>query len=449
MPLLPSLLFFALLAAPSLAVAGCLKEPDFSNAFKTQLNSQKLDTLFKNGVFLGEGSFGKVHQIPWNGGSSAVKRVRKPRSYSEITLVETEIAFMKAMSGKKSVVDFYGCLENNEFLYLAQEKLYKDLESATVLLDLKGLSVNDRLAKYKRIAEIFGLLHQAGIIHEDIKPPNIMTTDEHLTDFRIIDMGLSSKTGKDVLGGSPIFNSPDKIGINIPKAAPSHDIYALGLTFAVLESKIEEIFKGLTNSCVTYSLTTTCHDTIMRNVEEALKKSGMDSLTNTIKKACAYSSLSRYRSMEELAADIGKLLGTDEAKAKKGFDEKQFADLLKSKQKLSKAKNSRQQVKAEKNYLKQDNFYKDNKILTKGLKPTYYNKNEKPTENETLDKNLKEDPMNRKNKTPTNQYANVPAKVDTNIGNKPEERNFKKKKEDMFLKVGEDPNNLRWKYLIV
>ena len=54
-------------------------------------------------------------------------------------------------------------------------------------------------------------MHGLNLIHEDLKPENIMTNDKNFSNFKIIDMVMVCSTYTNVFGGSPLFNSPEKI----------------------------------------------------------------------------------------------------------------------------------------------------------------------------------------------------------------------------------------------
>ncbi|MUL66952.1 protein kinase [Mycobacterium sp. CBMA 234] len=82
-----------------------------------------------------------------------------------------------------------------------------------------------------KLAGALETAHQAGILHRDVKPGNILLTDYHqpqLTDFGIARMAGGFETGTGVVTGSPAFTAPEVLGGRSPSAAS--DVYSLGAT---------------------------------------------------------------------------------------------------------------------------------------------------------------------------------------------------------------------------
>ncbi|WP_018602610.1 serine/threonine-protein kinase [Mycobacterium sp. 155] len=82
-----------------------------------------------------------------------------------------------------------------------------------------------------KLAGALETAHQAGILHRDVKPANILLTDygqPQLTDFGIARMAGGYETGTGVITGSPAFTAPEVLGGRSPSAAS--DIYGLGAT---------------------------------------------------------------------------------------------------------------------------------------------------------------------------------------------------------------------------
>jgi eukaryotic-like serine/threonine-protein kinase len=97
----------------------------------------------------------------------------------------------------------------------------------------RGILEPDVLRYVEQIAKALVVVHQAGIFHRDLKPPNVMlrSNDEVV----LIDFGLARNVGglqstrKGVLRGSPYYMSPEQ-ALGEPLDART-DLYSLGIIF--------------------------------------------------------------------------------------------------------------------------------------------------------------------------------------------------------------------------
>jgi len=121
----------------------------------------------------------------------------------------------------------YGVQSGHE--YLAMEYFPRgDLKSRLQ----KGLSEDTAVHYVEKIANALRVLHHAGVLHRDLKPPNVMLREND--DIALIDFGLSrhvqgtlrnTRTG--VLRGSPYYMSPEQaLGESLDART---DLYSLGI----------------------------------------------------------------------------------------------------------------------------------------------------------------------------------------------------------------------------
>ncbi len=99
---------------------------------------------------------------------------------------------------------------------------------------LRGILEADALRYLEQIARALQVVHEAGILHRDLKPPNLMLRENDT--LVLIDFGLartlggapnSTRTG--VLRGSPYYMSPEQaLGEDLDGRT---DLYGLGILF--------------------------------------------------------------------------------------------------------------------------------------------------------------------------------------------------------------------------
>jgi CheY-like chemotaxis protein/aminoglycoside phosphotransferase len=130
------------------------------------------------------------------------------------------------------VVEIYDYGVHAGFEYLAMEYLPRGDLKARIQ---RGVTEREALQFLQRIAEALQVVHQAGMLHRDLKPPNVMLRENDavaLIDFglaRQIEGGTTSlQTGKTgVLRGSPYYMSPEQaLGEQLDGRS---DFYSLGI----------------------------------------------------------------------------------------------------------------------------------------------------------------------------------------------------------------------------
>ncbi|HUJ23388.1 MAG TPA: protein kinase [Bryobacteraceae bacterium] len=91
-----------------------------------------------------------------------------------------------------NIVTIYDIGESEGFLYIAMECV----AGKTLARHIrgKGLSVADALKYAVQIADALAAAHEAGVVHRDLKPGNIMITDRGLV--KLLDFGLAKVTGR-------------------------------------------------------------------------------------------------------------------------------------------------------------------------------------------------------------------------------------------------------------
>ena len=130
-----------------------------------------------------------------------------------------------------AVVDIYdyGVFDGRE--YIAMEYFpCGDLKARI----LNPITEGEAIDYLKRIANALGVIHGEGILHRDLKPPNIMVREDG--QIVLIDFGLAKNlhsgtrsTAAGVLRGSPYYMSPEQAqGEELDSRS---DLYSLGVIF--------------------------------------------------------------------------------------------------------------------------------------------------------------------------------------------------------------------------
>lgn len=155
---------------------------------------------------------------------------------SEIDDPEDQRVFAREYEALKSlnhpsIVTIYDYGNNAGREYLAMEYFPRgDLKARL----LRGILEADALRYLEQIARALQVVHAAGILHRDLKPPNLMLRDNDtlvLIDFGLARnlSGAANLTRTGVLRGSPFYMSPEQaLGEDLDGRS---DLYSLGILF--------------------------------------------------------------------------------------------------------------------------------------------------------------------------------------------------------------------------
>lgn len=171
---------------------------------------------------IGKGAFSSVYQGTCISTQEkvAIKRIHKiTLDVFGVSVMTREIKIIKfLMQNKqhKNIIKYFDVVENNSYVYIIMELCNNGtLESILVR------PINDKYVRHYAIQMIDGIyfLHSNNIVHRDIKPCNILVTENYKT-IKLCDFGFSYNKNWDpdclshVVFGSPVYMAPELFCVN-------------------------------------------------------------------------------------------------------------------------------------------------------------------------------------------------------------------------------------------
>ena len=172
-----------------------------------------------------------------------------------------------------------------------------------VMLKEKELSLKEVVDIVLQIAEGLNAAHKKGIVHRDIKPDNIMVTDERIV--KIMDFGLAKLKGSSKLTkthstlGTLSYMSPEQArGEEVDQRT---DIFSFGVVLYEMITG-RRPFKGEHEAAIIYSLVNETPEPLAR-----YKTNVPNDLQRIIDKALSKERSERYQHIDEMIADLQRV----------------------------------------------------------------------------------------------------------------------------------------------
>ncbi len=171
-------------------------------------------------------------------------------------------------------------------------------------LKQKSLTWQEGLTMSRLLAQALAYAHNAGVIHRDVKPANVMFTGDDLSTLKLVDFGLARRQGGEALTqagdilGTPIYMSPEQaLGEAVDQRT---DIFALGIILFEALAGYNPLDKGSTILTLNEASSDSQIDT------SSLVGKVPPAVIELIQRATAKDRDLRYQTGEELLADLDR-----------------------------------------------------------------------------------------------------------------------------------------------
>lgn len=223
--------------------------------------------------------------------------------------------------------------------------------------DDSGLDVKRRLELFYKICEVVSYAHQRGVIHRDLKPDNILVTDEtevlsgsdsvnNKVGVKILDFGLARIVDPDVVGteqlsragqikGTLQYMSPEQVRGKSDEIDVRSDVYSLGVMLYVMLTG--QFPYDISQASIPEAVRIICEEATKlpdrtrseTSGENRKKKEKIDRDVETIVlKALQKEPLRRYQSAAAMADDIARYLTNQPILARPPSSYYQFRKLV-------------------------------------------------------------------------------------------------------------------------
>jgi len=181
---------------------------------------------------LGEGGQGRVFLVEHLGQLEAHKVLRR-RGTDRSVFRE---ALHTRLVEHPNIVKVFGT-EEVEGNWVLRMEYVEGRDLARVVEEEGCLSVGEVLPYARQVAEALAAAHERGIVHQDLKPSNLILRDDRsavvVTDFGVSAALRSHVSGAGGRGGTPIFMAPELLE-GRTNGTPRTDVWSLGVTLFFL-----------------------------------------------------------------------------------------------------------------------------------------------------------------------------------------------------------------------
>ena len=235
----------------------------------------------------------KVYNMD-SGGDEERARIARKMFLSEAHLV--------GMLQHPHILPIYDAGEENGHCYIVTEHVHGARTLAAYCRPDNLLRIDDTVEIIFKCAKALHYAHSRGVIHRDVKPSNIMLTQD--SDVRIIDFGIALVSDSDIsriegIAGSPSYMSPEQV--QSLELTNRSDLYSLGAVMYELLTGSRPFRAGNLQKLlhqIVYATPPPIH-TLRRDIPEELE--------NVVAVALQKDPEKRYKSGLDLAAELTRV----------------------------------------------------------------------------------------------------------------------------------------------
>ncbi len=189
--------------------------------------------IIKN--LIGKGSIGSVYEAEDPGGRKVALKIMAPTPFIDAKALESIIigtSIIRKLMDKAKIVRIFDSGSTGRLFYISME-LFTNGTLEKIIFNRKEHGHNFILRTASSIADTLACVHSAGILHGDLKPSNVLLSDDdtpYLNDFYQAAGSSSPLRGVvPFLEGTPKYMSPEQAAGKF--LTLSSDIYSFGVLF--------------------------------------------------------------------------------------------------------------------------------------------------------------------------------------------------------------------------
>lgn len=233
---------------------------------------ENVEDFYEIGDVLGSGHFGQVRQVSeratgicWAGKFLKIRKSACSRLGLERSSVEQEVEILQAIQ-HPNIVALKDVFESRAEVVLILE-LVSGGELFDFIAEKENLLESEAIEFMKQILEGLGFMHSKNIAHFDLKPENIMLSDNVAPhpNIKLIDFGLAHRfhQGEEYrsTSGTPQYIAPEVI--NCEPLSTAADMWSIGVITYILLSGLSP-FQGETNEETLRNITVMNYEFVAR-----------------------------------------------------------------------------------------------------------------------------------------------------------------------------------------